>query len=114
MGPIADNQTNIEYGTTFFHTTVKTSTKLTDIMRLSIIIPSDNLHDIRLDILDGLLPAIFPQRIRQLDPVVLASQFLELRRTNTHNERPSPRALDSSLISEVSVSGEERIIVFGP
>jgi hypothetical protein len=41
-----------------------------DVVRLGIVVPRYDLDNIRLNIVDGLLPSVVPERVAELDPVV--------------------------------------------
>lgn len=83
-------------------------------MGLAIIIPRDDLDDIRLHVLDGLLPAVLPQCIGKFDPVIGAPELFELRRADTHDEGTAATAVNGALVREVSVRRQKRIGVRGP
>ena len=53
-----------------------------DVVGLAIVVPGDNLDDIRVDLVDGLLPAVVPERVTLLYPAVTA-KALELPRGNS-------------------------------
>lgn len=52
----------------------------TDVMGFPVIVPSDDLNNIRLDSVDRLFPAVFPESIAELYPVIGAPEFLKLSR----------------------------------
>jgi hypothetical protein len=46
----------------------------------AIVVPGDNLYDVGLDGVDGLLPAVFDERVTEFDPCAGAGEILELPR----------------------------------
>ena len=49
----------------------------TDVVRFAEVVPGDDLDDVGPDLVDGLLPAVVPERVALLDPAV-AVEVLEL------------------------------------
>lgn len=51
---------------------------ITNIVRLCVVVPGYDLNNVGLNVVDGLLPAVVPESIAELDPVVRAAELLEL------------------------------------
>jgi hypothetical protein len=49
----------------------------------AIVVPGNNLDDIGLDSVDGLLPTVFDERVTEFDPRASPSEVLELPRRDT-------------------------------
>lgn len=51
---------------------------LGDVVRLAVVIPSDYLDNVGLDVVDGLLPSVVPKGVSKLDPVAETRVVLKL------------------------------------
>ncbi len=58
-----------------------------DVVRFRIVVPGNDLHDVRYHLLNGLLPAVVPKCVTQFDPVLTSTELLELPRRDSCGSR---------------------------